>query len=286
MQTVTPNLIALDSVPSTSSYLATIADTLPDGTVVVTREQTAGRGQRGNSWEAEPGANLTFSLLLRPEGVKAVEQFAISEAVALGIVTALQAYMPGVDVRIKWPNDIYANGRKICGILIENAILGTEIRRSIAGIGINVNQTVWRSDAPNPVSMAQLTGKTFDLDTLLTDVFRAIYAELSNPNHDAVGVASDRQAEESVASDRHRVKDEDVILDRHSLKVGNVASDRHSRYMAALWGRDALTYRDTATGEIFRASIASIAPDGMMTLAPLDGSPYRTYAFKEVAVIL
>jgi BirA family biotin operon repressor/biotin-[acetyl-CoA-carboxylase] ligase len=244
MQTVTPNLIALDSVPSTSSYLTNIADTLPDGTVVVTREQTAGRGQRGNSWEAEPGANLTFSLLLRPEGVKAVEQFAISEAVALGIVDALQSRMPGVDVRIKWPNDIYANDCKICGILIENAILGTEIRRSIAGIGINVNQTVWRSDAPNPVSMAQLTGRTFDLDALLTDVFRAIYAELSNSAY------------------------------------------RHSRYMAALWGKDALTYRDTATGEMFRASIASIAPDGMMTLAPLDGSPARTYAFKEVAVIL
>lgn len=238
-------LITLDSTPSTSSYIAGIAATLPHGAVVTAYAQTAGRGQRGNSWEAEPGANLTFSMLLRPDGIRAAEQFSLSEAVALGIASVLQQYLPGTPVRIKWPNDIYAADRKICGILIENSLVGPVIRHSIAGIGINVNQTVWRSDAPNPVSMAQIAGHAFNTDEVLGRVCDAIMHELTLP-----------------------------------------VTDRHDRYMASLWGRDGLTYRDTATGEIFRAAIHTIAPDGMMTLAPADGSPMRTYAFKEVAVIL
>lgn len=238
-------LIALDSVNSTSSYLAGIAETMPHGTVVSAYAQTAGRGQRGNSWESEPGANLTFSMLLRPDGIRAAEQFSLSEAVALGIASALRHYLPDTAVCIKWPNDIYAADRKICGILIENSLLGSCIRHSIAGIGINVNQTVWRSDAPNPVSMAQIAGHGFDRDEVLERVCREIMHELSLPS-----------------------------------------APRHDRYMQALWGRYGLTYRDTATGEIFRASIRSIAPDGMMTLAPLDGAPERVYAFKEVAVII
>lgn len=239
------SLIALDTVNSTSSYLAGIAETLPHGAVVSAYAQTAGRGQRGNSWEAEPGANLTFSMLLRPDGLRAAEQFSLSEAVALGITSALRHYLPDTDVCIKWPNDIYAANRKICGILIENSLIGSTIRHSIAGIGLNVNQTVWRSDAPNPISMAQIAGHGFDRDEVLERVCLEIMHELLLPgNH------------------------------------------RHDRYMQSLWGRDGLTYRDTATGEIFRASIRSIAPDGMMTLAPLDGAPERVYAFKEVAVII
>ncbi|WP_295731122.1 biotin--[acetyl-CoA-carboxylase] ligase [uncultured Muribaculum sp.] len=245
MSSAITHIVRLDSVPSTSSYLATVTDALPHGAVVIAREQTAGRGQRGNSWEAEPGANLTFSLLLRPEGIRADKQFGLSEAVALGIASTLQRHLPDSEVRIKWPNDIYAGNRKICGILIENSLLGSEIRRSIAGIGINVNQTEWRSDAPNPVSMAQIAGHSFQLDGVLEDTVSAIMHEFSLP-----------------------------------------AADRHARYMELLWGRSGLTYRDSATGDVFRASIHSIAPDGMMTLAPSDGSPLRTYAFKEVAVIL
>ena len=245
MSTSITQLIHLPSTPSTSSYMAGIAADLPHGAVVVTDEQTAGRGQRGNSWEAEPGANLTFSLLLRPESIRAAEQFSLSEAVALGIAGVLRRYLPDIPVEIKWPNDIYAADRKICGILIENSLIGPKIRHSIAGIGINVNQTEWRSDAPNPVSMAQLAGHTFTLDVILEEVVGAIMVQLSH-----------------------------------------TPAERHSAYMDSLWGRHGLTYRDTSTGDVFRATVSSIAPDGMLSLAPTDGSALRTYAFKEVAVIL
>ena len=177
-------VIRLDSVNSTNTYAATVADTLGHGDVVTTRSQTAGRGQRGNSWEAEPGRNLTFSL--RPEGVRADEQFLVSEAVALGVADVLQSHLPTERISVKWPNDIYAGDRKICGILIENVVSGKGLVRSIAGIGINVNQREFISDAPNPVSMLQLAGHEFDLDTLLAEVTEHIL-ELATRLHTLPG---------------------------------------------------------------------------------------------------
>ncbi len=173
-------VIRLDSTGSTNTHAATVADQLGHGDVVIARSQTAGRGQRGNSWEAEPGLNLTFSLMLRPEGVRADEQFLVSEAVALGVAEVLGRHLPGTEVSVKWPNDIYAGDRKICGILIENVISGTGLVRSIAGIGINVNQRRFLSDAPNPVSMRQIAGRDFDLDTLLDEVTDRILALTSD----------------------------------------------------------------------------------------------------------
>lgn len=179
-------VIRLDSVNSTNTYAATVADTLGHGDVVTTRSQTAGRGQRGNSWEAEPGRNLTFSLMLRPEGVRADEQFLVSEAVALGVADVLQRHLPAERISVKWPNDIYAGDRKICGILIENVVSGKGLVRSIAGIGINVNQREFISDAPNPVSMLQLAGHEFDLGTLLAEVTEHIL-ELATRLHTLPG---------------------------------------------------------------------------------------------------
>lgn len=173
------NLIWLDEVGSTSTYLSQqLNDSMPSGTVVAARSQTAGRGQRGNTWEAEPGKNLSFSLLLRPTDIEARSQFRISQAVALGIAGTLGELLQGHDVRIKWPNDIYAGNRKICGILIENSLSGQKISHSIAGIGINVNQTRFVSDAPNPVSIAQLTGRETELEPLLLKVVENIAHEL------------------------------------------------------------------------------------------------------------
>lgn len=137
---------------------------LAHGDTVSCHTQSAGRGQRGNTWESAPGENLTMSILLRPEGIRPAEQFTVSEAVALAVVDLLADN--GITAEVKWPNDIYVGNRKICGILIENVITTTAITRSIAGIGLNVNQTRFISDAPNPVSMKQLTGVTYDLDRL------------------------------------------------------------------------------------------------------------------------
>lgn len=175
------NIINIEECGSTNSRLAEIARESPHGTVVITSRQTAGRGQRGNSWEAEPGKNLTFSLLLKPDNLAAHDQFFISEAVALGITDALRNHLPDSSVTVKWPNDIYAGDKKICGILIENSLSGNVIGHSIAGIGINVNQRAFVSDAPNPVSAFILTGKELPLDTLLTEVLDAIHTRLAQP---------------------------------------------------------------------------------------------------------
>ncbi len=174
-------ITTLQSVGSTNTYLADHADRFSHGDIVMAVEQTSGRGQRGNSWEADPGKNLTLSMLLRPEGIDASRQFDISRAVALGTALMLQDLLPGMEVLIKWPNDIYVGDRKIAGILIENTLTGRLIDRSIAGIGININQEQFRSDAPNPVSVFQLTGETHPLLPLAEKLGEEITDALSLP---------------------------------------------------------------------------------------------------------
>ena len=172
----------LDVIPTCTSTNAAIAPDAPHGYALMAREQTAGRGQRGNSWEAAPGENVTLSLMLRPEEVPAGRQFEVSEAVALGVVDLLDSL--GIDnVAVKWPNDIYVGDRKICGILIENSLTGTMIARSIAGIGLNVNQTEWLSDAPNPVSIAQITGRKHSVDQLAKTMCERILARMDRGNN-------------------------------------------------------------------------------------------------------
>ena len=172
------NVIRLKTCGSTNSWLSGEAASLPHATVVLAEEQTAGRGQRGNSWESEPGANLTFSLLLKPDGIAARDQFLISEAVALGIADAVAGFAGNHKVSVKWPNDIYVDDSKICGILIENSLRGSKIGHSVVGIGINVNQQRFVSDAPNPVSLSMLTGSFYNLDAVLDKVLAAITLRL------------------------------------------------------------------------------------------------------------
>lgn len=168
-------LIRVDSIPSTNSLMKDLAaqQALPEGTVVLTREQSAGRGQVGTSWESEPGKNLTFSLLLYPDFLPIHSYFLLSEAVALGIKEALSVYLDSLAV--KWPNDLYHKNRKLAGILIENELQGQTIARSVIGIGINVNQETFRSDAVNPISMKQITGVDYDLGELLERIISSVF---------------------------------------------------------------------------------------------------------------
>ena len=131
-----------------------------DFTIFAAEFQTAGRGQRGNKWESAIGRNLTFSILLKPANLHPVNQFRISEVVALGVVSYLQS--KGLSPKIKWPNDIYVDDLKICGILIEHSIINDRLSVSIAGIGVNVNQTSFQSDAPNPTSLILELRKRID----------------------------------------------------------------------------------------------------------------------------
>jgi len=130
--------------------------------------QTAGRGCGTNLWESERGKNLLFSIRFHPEGVKAAEQFRISMAISLAICQTLEQHIG--DLAIKWPNDIYWRDGKLGGILIENRLKGSQICDSIVGVGLNVNQQVFRSDAPNPVSLWQIHGQQTDCRQLLEDI--------------------------------------------------------------------------------------------------------------------
>lgn len=132
--------------------------------------QTAGRGQTGNGWESEEGKNLLCSILLPARK----NLFELNIIVSVAVQRLL-----GEAFTIKWPNDIYWGDKKVAGILIENAIIGNEVRYSIAGIGLNVNQTAWHSDAPNPVSLTQITGKTYDIEALMQQLFAEVQKALT-----------------------------------------------------------------------------------------------------------
>lgn len=135
---------------------------------VVADYQTAGRGCASNSWESERGQNLLFSMLIHPKEIPASRQFHISMAVSLAICEALGQYVG--DLSIKWPNDIYWRDGKICGILIENTLQGSAIKDSIIGVGVNVNQRRFLSDAPNPVSLWQICEQETDREKLLQEI--------------------------------------------------------------------------------------------------------------------
>jgi len=151
------------SVKSTNSELRDRIDTLDNLSVIATWEQLCGRGQGDHRWYSSPRTNLTFSLLAKyPKGLVASESLLITCFTTLGIRDYLLE--KGVTAGIKWPNDIWVDGKKICGILIENQLNGIIINSSVIGIGININEKNWPSELPNPVSLLELTGKEYDLE--------------------------------------------------------------------------------------------------------------------------
>lgn len=145
---------------------------LPEGFVIQTDFQTAGKGQAGNSWESEAGKNLLFSMVLYPHHIAPDQQFVISQIVSLGIKKALDEYTGGITV--KWPNDIYWNDKKLAGILIENSLQGNRIKSVVIGIGLNVNQKEFVSNAPNPASLRQIVGRRINRKLLLARICRNI----------------------------------------------------------------------------------------------------------------
>lgn len=179
------DIIWLERVDSTNDEARRHILEIDNLSVVSALEQTKGRGQRGNRWSSQPGENLTFSLVVKDFRIKANEQSAISQATALSLVDLLSRHE--IKARIKWPNDIYAGDEKICGILIENSLKGSEIDWSIIGIGLNVNQTAFPEDLPNPTSMKLCTGNSNPYNTreILEEfmgIFTGYYREYLNGN--------------------------------------------------------------------------------------------------------
>lgn len=240
--------IYLEEVESTNQYIRELCqkqDELEEGSLVWCRKQTKGRGQIGNSWESEEDKNLTFSFILYPEFIHINEQFIISELIAISILEELNNIAS--EFSIKWPNDIYWKNKKIAGILIENDLIGAQIKQTIIGIGLNVNQTQFVSNAPNPVSLKQITGKNFILEELLDSIMSTIYSKYLQ-----------------------------LISD------GN--EDIHKLYMNNLYRKDNFyTYRDK--NGLFEAKIISVEPSGHLILLDSDQKK-RTYAFKEIEYIL
>ena len=252
------NYIHLDETKSTNSYMAGIATTAEHGTVVYTDRQTAGRGQRGNSWESEPFKNVTMSILLRPENVAPNQQFWLSEISALAVERVLSKYIGNVS--IKWPNDVYYKDFKICGMLIEHSLSGGKINYTIPGIGINVNQRVFLSDAPNPISLVNVLGHEVPTSEILDGLV-------------------------------------DEILTMCG-QLPEKAEEIHREFLSKLYRRDGFheyqsTIRSASTdglsvleeGEHFQARIVNVHPDGMLALMTTEGH-IHTFAFKEVAFIL
>jgi BirA family biotin operon repressor/biotin-[acetyl-CoA-carboxylase] ligase len=169
-------IISLPETGSTNTYaIGLLSKERPEeGCVVITHHQTQGKGTDTNTWESETGKNLTFSVILYPD-FKADQQFVLNKAISLAICDFIAAELPQSKIIIKWPNDIYIGNKKVCGILIQNSVIGNRLDYVVVGIGLNVNQTIFTSDAPNPVSLKMVTGRDYDLDELLQKLLNFIY---------------------------------------------------------------------------------------------------------------
>lgn len=166
------DIIWLEEVESSNKYVRSHIDTLDNLSVVSALSQTAGRGQGDHKWHSQPGQNLTFSILLKHPAVAAADQSIISETTAQSLVELLKRH--DINAWIKPPNDIWVEDKKICGILIEHSLRAGHISWTIIGIGLNVNQTSFPDDLPNPTSMA-VEGHPADINEILEefmDIFR------------------------------------------------------------------------------------------------------------------
>ncbi len=263
-------IFELKEVDSTNSWIERNLADLGHGDTAVALSQTAGRGQRGNSWEAEPGKNLLFSMFVHT-GIDPNQQFLLSESVCLAVATvvrqALAEAVPASEVKVKWPNDVYVGDRKIAGILIQNGVGrdrhgNATLHHSIIGVGLNVNQTEWSEAVPNPVSLAMLAHKEFSVPEL----FRALQQE--------------------------------IMLRIENVNAPFFALPQHEEYLRSLWRHDGQPHlfavpadavhpfhEGDEVKETFEATILDVDLSGMLTLSLPDGQE-REYTFKEVTFIL
>lgn len=238
------NLFVREMLAEEGTGKVVSADCLPGFTLVVADDQTKGRGQQGNSWETERGKNLTFSLLCHPDFLLASQQFVLSQCMAVAVRKALSQYVD--DVEVKWPNDIYVGDRKISGTLIECDLQGKQISNCIIGVGININQIVFRSDAPNPTSLKLLTNRDVDREAVLSAImenFQAFY----------------------------------------QLLVEGREEEVRQLYMEHLYRREGFHRYADVRGE-FMAQIADVEPKGHLRLRFENGAVVR-YEFKEVCFL-
>ena len=255
--------------------------------VLSVERQTAGRGQRGNSWRSAPGENLTFSIILKfrkgdassdesscdsavlPQ-LKATEQFVLSEISSLALVRLLENH--GIRASVKWPNDIYIGSCKVCGMLIENSILGSLVSSSIIGIGLNVNQRNFDISLPNPTSMLlEAMKKEYDLKSLLEE-FMDIFVSFIDRFMDDRQDSFDELRDEYI-SHLWRLNETARFIDYTVLPSGH--SDK-----------PVVTGITDATGREFTGIIRGLSPVGNLLVEDLDAIALREFSFKEIGCIL
>lgn len=174
-------IFRLPEAKSTNSYAAEmlLKGRPEEGCVIITDYQTQGKGTDTNTWESEKEKNLTFSLILYPD-FAAEQQFIINKAISLGIYDFLKDLLSDHKISIKWPNDLYIGDKKVCGILIQNSVIGNKLDSMVVGIGLNVNQTVFTGNAPNPVSLKMASGIEYKLEDLLQKLLNSIFERYSS----------------------------------------------------------------------------------------------------------
>ena len=231
------------TVPTTMEMIAMDVAPAEEVWLVTTDFQTRGHGQVGTLWESDCGENLMFTFVYRPKDVRATEQFYLSEVACLAVAQTLDAYVEGVSV--KWPNDVYVGEKKICGMLLNHQLKGAMVESTMVGIGINVNQSQFVSDAPNPISLQQLLGHRIDTEAVLESFvrhFETLYMWW-------------------IRGEKTRLR---------------------NLYQQRLFRREGQhLYLDSATGEVFSATIEQVAPTGLLTLRDNAGE-LRTFDFKAV----
>ena len=238
-------IIRLEEIDSTNRYLKNYREEGDEEMIVAVADyQAAGKGQGTHTWESEKGKNLLFSIKVYPHWIPVRRQFVLSMAGALAVKDALDSYVE--NITLKWPNDVYWNDKKISGTLIENTIGSKGIKSCVFGIGLNVNQLVFHSDAPNPVSLAQILGHEVDRDEVLKkilDGFEKYYELLRRADY---------------------------------MDVSGI-------YHLSLYRRKGFhPYRD-ADGE-FEGALVEVEDDGHLILHDRQGR-IRSYAFGEISIV-
>jgi BirA family biotin operon repressor/biotin-[acetyl-CoA-carboxylase] ligase len=243
------NLIKLSAVDSTNNFLKSLmsnSEPLPEGTVIMADDQYAGRGQHNSIWKVTPGKNLTFSILLKPAFLTLTNQFFLNMAVSIAINDVLTAFL-GSETSIKWPNDIYFKDQKLGGILIENTIVGSGIKSSIIGIGINVNQQHFEQELTSKAtSIYQILQKDVNLMSLLAEICSAL---------------------------------ESLYLQLRAGRLANISE----RYIDKLYRLNKPASYQQKNGEVFEGVITGISATGLLII-DINGQACE-FNFKEITFL-
>ena len=240
-------IIKLNATDSTNTYLKNLVrqNQLDDFTTVVTLEQSKGKGQMGASWEAEPGKNLTFSTLKKFDDLSVTDGFLLNSCASIAISNALKRFsIP--NLHVKWPNDILSGSSKICGILIENLLVGSQIQSSILGIGLNVNQQTF-NNLSNASSLKLLLGRTLNLEELLFNIVKQLKINFAKIE-------------------------------------ANKSKELWDAYVKTLFRKDKPSTFKDATGLVFMGFIRTISPQGKLVVA-LEDDILKEFDLKEIQLL-